>query len=354
MSNGETIIVTGNKVQVEGLTPDFKITADNEDRTEVLQERLLSINFVDNSGKEADTLELVFDDSHDENPHQGGAIEYPKKGVKLALSLGYQETGLISIGTFVVDEPELAINPDTLTIRARSADFSKSETGTIKKSKTRHFDNKTIGQILSQIAGENGLKSSISAKLADIQITHISQTNESDGHFLTRLAKLNDALFSVKNHSLIFVAKDDAKSASGKELPIIQLSRRDFIDSATMSNPSRNAYGTVRAKWRNKTKAHTEVESAGSGEPIRTMRHIYASQAEAARAANAELKRLNRATGGTVSFSVSGRPEFTAGAKINISNVRTGFDGEWKITRVTHNLDWSSNGYTCQIEGEKP
>ncbi|WP_170855331.1 hypothetical protein, partial [Escherichia coli] len=52
-------------------------------------------------------------------------------------------------------------------------------------------------------------------------------TNESDGSFLMRLARQYGAIASVKNGNLLFIRQGQGKSASGKPLPVITITRKD-------------------------------------------------------------------------------------------------------------------------------
>lgn len=73
---------------------------------------------------------------------------------------------------------------------------------------------------------QNNLMPSVGATLAGIRLTHIDQTDESDLHFLTRLAERFDAVATVKTGHLIFVPAGQATTASGLEIPPIPLHRQ--------------------------------------------------------------------------------------------------------------------------------
>jgi phage protein D len=69
------------------------------------------------------------------------------------LWLGWDDTGLIDKGSFTVDETEHSGAPDTLSIRARSADLR----GGLKAKKERSFDATTLGTVIGAIATAQGL-----------------------------------------------------------------------------------------------------------------------------------------------------------------------------------------------------
>lgn len=52
-------------------------------------------------------------------------------------------------------------------------------------------------------------------------------------------------------------------------------------------------------------------------------------------------------------FEIDGNPYARAEAYVAVSSIRSGVDGMWRSTSVTHN--WSSSGaYTTQLECELP
>jgi uncharacterized protein len=348
----EVVVVTGQRPAREGVRPAFAITVDDQDRTVALQARLLSIGLTDNSGGEADTLELTFDDSHDETL-LGGAIEAPRKGVWLELSLGYVETGLVPMGRFIVDETEYSGPPDLVMVRARSTDLRGSADSRWKAQKTRSHRAITIGDLVAKIAGEHGQEPVVDADLKPKLIAHIDQTNESDLHFLTRLARREGGVFSLKGGKVIFAKVGAPRTASGAEPSKVTLTRPQ-LTSWRLTLATRGSHGSILAKWRDRPAAKTTTVTAGSGDPKRTLRHVYESEASAQRAAEAELARLGRAAKGALELELVGKATLAAGARITLEGVRTGIDGDWVAKTVEHRLDWSSGGYTSRVEGGKP
>ncbi|MGN6770056.1 MAG: contractile injection system protein, VgrG/Pvc8 family [Rhizobiaceae bacterium] len=86
----------------------------------------------------------------------------------------------------------------------------------LKQRRARHWDQKTVKDIVSQIASENGLSRVIDDEVAGYTYEWFGQEDESDLHVVERLARRRNALFSVKDGKLIFAKKGSGKSASGK------------------------------------------------------------------------------------------------------------------------------------------
>lgn len=319
------------------MTPDFKILADSKDVTAIIRDRLRSLAISDAAGIDSDTLEIALDD-------RDGAIELPRTGAELDASIGYTESGLARMGLFVVDEIGLDGWPASMTIRAHAADM---RTG-FKKPRTRPWDGVTIGDIVATIAAEHGYTAKTAEALSAEVITHIDQVDESDLHFLTRLAEGRGAVAKPANGMLLFVPVGEAKSVSGKDLPAVsllpgQISRYDTTIA------ERGKYTAVKARWHDAIEAKERTVTIGSGEPVYTIGRRYADQAAAESAAKARLNAFTRGVA-TLRLTCPGDTRLMAEGKLTLAGLRTGIDGAWKITRVSHRID--AGGYVCDIEAE--
>lgn len=219
------------------LTPDFMLMLDSKDITGNISNRLMSLTMTDNRGFEADQLDIELDDAD-------GLVELPLRGAVLTLYLGWKGFALIGKGSFTVDEVEHHGAPDTVTIRARSADFR----GTLNSRREESWHDKTLGEIVAAIATRNKLASNVIPELAGIKIPHIDQSQESDAKFLTRLAERNGGEVSVKAGKLLLLKAGRGVTASGKAIPQVTITRSDG-DRHQFSIADRGAYTGVTAKW---------------------------------------------------------------------------------------------------------
>ena len=317
-------------------TPVFTIDADGKDITNVIRNRLLSLRITDAAGYDSDTLEISIDD-------RDGTVALPATGALLRVSLGYEDN-LQLMGRFVVDELRLSGPAMKLNITARAADFKQQ----LKQQKTRAWENITIGGIVSTIAASHELEPIVSGKLADTLIQRIDQTDESDLHFLTRLSKEHDAIAKPTNKKLIFAPRGETKTASGQPMTPVSLTRTQLSSwSAQLSD--RNKYQSVTAYYHDAFEGQRIPITAGQGEPRYTLRNNQPDIATAQQAALAKFKSLNRGSG-SLSFTMPGNPDMMAETPITIFGIRTGIDGRWIATRVTHEL--SSSGYVTTVEAE--
>jgi len=321
------------------LRPTFQIFADKLDVTAKIQDRLLRLSITDAAGVKSDTAEISLDD-------RDAMLEVPRKGAKLEIWLGYIETGIYLMGTYVVDEIELSGPPRTMTIRAKAADMLQS----LKAPKTRPWDKVTLGSITKKIASEHGYQASVDSSLAGISFEHVDQTEESDMHFLTRLAKQYDAVAKPANGSMVVVPKGSSKSASGQDLPVISLGLSD-LTSWNVTLADRGKYKKVKAYHHSyKTGKRTEVE-VGTEDPAYVLRHTYPDAEQAKAAGSAKLEGFFRGEA-KASFCFPGNPLVAAEIKLTVAGVRDGVDGDWIIRSVTHEL--SNSGYSSRVEAEAP
>ncbi len=321
------------------MTPAYNILADHQDITSAIRDRLLSLTLTDKAGMKSDTVELRLDD-------RDGHVALPRKGAELNVSLGYEQA-LVKMGLYVVDELELSSPPATMVIRAKAANMRAS----LKAHKTRAFDKTTLGTVVKTLAAEHGLEARVGDALADMSLSHLDQTEESDLHLLTRLARQYDAVAKPAGGYLLFVPRGEAKSASGKTLPDIALGPHQVSDyRVTLAD--RDKYGAVIAKWHNTTSGeHTEIKT-GEGKPIYTLRHTYPDAETASAAARARLDTLNRGQA-KISLTVTpGNPYLAAEAKLTLTGFRDGINGHWIATQVDHAL--SNNGYATRVQAEIP
>lgn len=374
-------MITGMTIDAgTSLAPAFMLTLNSQDITSNFSDRLISLTMTDNRGFEADQLDIELDDTD-------GKVELPLRGAVLTLWLGWQGSALLNKGDFTVDEIEHRGAPDTLTIRARSADFR----GTLNSRREESWHDTTLGELVSTIAKRNKLTASVADSLKKIPVPHIDQSQESDAVFLTRLADRNGAAVSVKAGKLLFLKAGSAMTASGKPVPQMTLTRSDG-DRHQFAIADRGAYTGVTAKWLHtkepklqkqkvtlkrkpkekhlralehpkakpvskKTKAKKEPEAregeymAGEADNVLALTTVYASKAQAMRAAQAKWDKLQR---GVAEFSITlalGRADLFPEIPVRVSGFKRVIDEQsWLISKVTHNLN--NNGFTTGLELE--
>lgn len=322
-------------------TPDFIVTLNGKDLTSTIEPRLQSLTVTECRAEEADTLDLVLDDSD-------GRLAMPNRGALLAVSIGWADKGVVSKGTFTVDEIEYSGAPDIITIRARSASMTK----TMGERQEKSWHNETIGSIVRVIAGRHNLKPTVADSLAKIAIAHIDQTHESDMSFLTRLAKRYDAVMNVKDGNLLFMPIGQARTASGKQLTVLNLERKSG-DMHRYHVAERENYAGVRAYWHSSEKAEREsvVVGGDNNKNIKVLPETYPNEAEARAAATAEFNRMQRSQA-TMDYTLAlGRAEIFPELPVTVSGFKPEIDGTpWLVKKATHTIE--DGGFSTRLELE--
>ncbi|MBF0304201.1 MAG: phage late control D family protein [Alphaproteobacteria bacterium] len=326
------------------MRPIFTVLADGRDVTAAIADRLVSLTVTDEAGWQSDTVDILLDD-------RDGALAVPATGAELTVSIGYAATGAMALGTYRVDEVEMSGPEMQMRIRAKASDSQdRAAPGKLKGTQSRSWHDTTIGAIVEGIAAEHGLEPVVGGELAGVTVPHLDQNEESDINLLLRLARDNGAVAKVANGKLLFAARGEAKTASGKAMPAIALAPGD-VDTWRVTMAERGAAKTVVAQWQDESGAKLTAEKAGAGDPVHTIRHTYPSADQARRAASAKLDQYQRGKS-TLELSLSGRPDLAAECALTLSGFRAGVDGAWVTTKVEHKLE--DGGYTCSVSAEVP
>ena len=321
-------------------TPVFRITVDGQDIAQRISPRLISLELTDNRGLEADQLSITLSD-HD------GLLAMPATGAQLRLWLGWSDTGLVDKGSYTLDEIEHSGAPDTLSLRARSAELRKS----LKTRRERSWSNTTLGEVIRDVALGNGLKPTIAQQLDALIILQLDQANESDANLIARLGEEFDAVASVKAGCLLCMPSGGGRSVTGIALPHITLTREDG-DQHRYLQADRDSYDGVRAYFYDINSAQKQQAIAGGGENLKDLRHTYSDQQSALRAARAEFNRLQRGSA-TLSYTLAkARPDLIPELTYSLMGVKDEIDAIiWYGGNVLHSLS-AENGYTMSLELE--
>lgn len=325
--------------------PDWRVMLDGKDLTDRMGPRLVSLTLSEKRGDEADQLDIVLDDSD-------GMLAIPKEGAALQIQLGWKQgrdvtVGLVDKGSFKVDDVSHTGPPDQIRIRARAADF----TSAIRNRREQSWKNTTLGAVLKDIAGRNGLTLKIAADLSSIALPSITQNRESDIAFLKRLGRENDAVATIKDKHLIFARKGAGTTTSGKALPTLTITRRDG-DGHSWSRQKRDGQEGVTASWHDKKGAKRKSFTVGKEDGAKKLRKVYPDEASARRAAIAERDRIKRAPATFDMKLALGRPDAFPETRVKASGFKDEIDATtWLIAEVTHRLD-NSGGYGTDLRME--
>lgn len=312
--------------------PLFLLLANDKDVTDQLQKYVTSISFTDNAGTDSDNISISIN---------GGNFKRPSTNDELKLYFGYKGQSFFFAGTFKVQKTTRRRNK-SLTIVATGVDFSIE----LNQDKSATFQSLSLKDICSNIAKAHNLK--LKSDFDDCHIKNVLQTNESDLEFLERLAKDYNALFSIKNGTLIFI-KNNKHNSINKDLPLFKIDVSN-VENLSILHTNRVFYRSCVAKWHDTKINQPKSVIAGEDKPVINITGAYKDEAEALLKAEAKLSLVNK---GIISGSFDDDgTEIYAGGNIELINTINGEDdGIYSIKSVKHKFS-PTGGWTVGVEFE--
>lgn len=296
------------------MTPLYKVTCNGS--TIDFGKRLIALTISDESGIKSDRCEIILD-------NQNGLINIPKIGANISISLGYKESGLSHMGSYSVNEITMSGPPATLNIKCHAADFGS----TLKEKISGSFEGITIGNLVENIASKYGLTPRVSNDFAGIVLDHLDQTNESDMHFLTRLASKYGAIAKPANGTLLFAAKGLAKSISGLSLGTATLDIKDVI-----------SWNYTESILENYNKFKSEYVDFENGE----------TNENAIQGVENTAFRENNRSSRKIQITTLGNTNLVAESRVLLTGFQFGIPNNWIISKAEHSLN--NQGFLTQIE----
>jgi phage protein D len=308
------------------MTPIFKVEVNSKDVTNALQKDLASINFSDEDGSQSDEITLKV----------AGDFKRPQYQDEIKLWLGYEESTLFYCGIFKVQNTTR--DKYSLSISATGADFSSA----LKQKRDMSYEKVSFKDIAKIVADRHELK--LKSDFEDMLLPHLSQTNESDLHMMKRLSNDYNAIFSIKNGTLIFLKRIKENRASDK-LPVFAIDVSE-CESYSIKHANKTIYGACEASWQDTKENAVKSVTVGSGVPVLKMKGNFKTPAEATKKAEAKLQRANRGSK-SGSILMYGK-EIYAGGMLKLSGAGED-DGEYTIKSVNHTFD---DGWKMSVEFE--
>lgn len=320
--------------------PKWVLEYEQTDISTDISPYILQITYTDALKGESDDIEINLED----RDHRWKNGWFPQKGDVVRLALGYIDEELVNCGSFQVDEVELNGPPDTVSLRALAAGVKES----LRTKNTVAYENKTFGQIASDIAKKHGLKlvGTISDEKRKRRPRRITQREETDLEFLSRLGEQEGVVFSIKDQQLVWHDQDGLDGAE----TILIIDRLDMTRFAFRAKTDQ-VYKACTVSYHDpKTKkviTHTEkADGVTTGDTLKINERCE-SKADAIVKAKAALRGKNgRQVEGTV--TLPGNSRLAAGANVDITGLGV-LDGTYQIQKARHAMTRDA-GYTTEIE----
>jgi hypothetical protein len=318
---------------VEGIVkkPFFLLEANGALVDLELGKDIKSITFNDKEGINSDKIAITII-----NPD----YKKPAKGDELVLYFGYDGVPLMLCGLFKVDGSTRKDNR-VLIVKGTAVDFKSP----IKKGKSVSYENTTVKDIVSLKAKEHGLevKSDV-----DVNIPFLTQTNQNDLDFLKKLADEYNAIFAVKNKTLVFTKKNKAGELN-PDVPTFEYDA-EKVTNLSINETSKKENKSCECVYHD-YKLNKEVKVVvGDGTPILHYSGNFKDEAEAKIKAEAKLEKSNE--GIIQGFFTNEGDVIYAGANLVLTNTIHGEnDGNYNIKTVNHRM--TSEGWTIDVEFQR-
>lgn len=306
-------------------------------------ERLLKVTVTDREGARADTIDL---DLEDGPPH----IAIPQDSDLIQCWLGYEETGIAYMGAFKVADVDLELIVGKMRVRGESADM----TAPLKEHKERHWDDKSVEDIVNDVAKDAGLTAQIDPEIGGHTYKYWLQQNASGMHMLDDLLARHNGLWQVKDGKLLAYKRGAGTTPGGAALPPLILTRPQIVGSPKVSFQKRSKHKDVSGEYydRDEAKLQRETEPGEDKTEAKfTLRHGYADKGEAKRAAKSKSKYLQR-EGVNTTVDIEGDPNAKAGRPMSYAGVRPGVDGiVFTIEEAAHHFA-KQGGYHTDLKAK--
>ena len=327
----------------------FGVTIGGVDMTSVMAPIVISIRVSDKAGTTSDTVTIELNDA-------GGQVVLPTKGAPVTVSLGFAETGAGTVFRGQVDSVRSRGSRGEgrkLTITGKGFDTA----GKPKQPQQRHFDKKSIGDMLKEAGKDAGIsKVQVDQKFASSIREYERMDDESFIAFGERLAGELGGTFKISGTTAILAQRNGGVSPFGGSLSVVNATfgvNLHSWDIAPLVGRPRykkaraRYYDKAEAKWK-EVEAEIDIEEADAE---LTSRFSENDEDQAKQKTENDKADSERGAGdGTVTIEgdISAQPE---GVCI-VGGTRDGIDGSYRIDSVDH--DYSRGGFTTTLSLKQP
>lgn len=318
----------------------FTLLYEGKDITADLLPVVVSLSYTDKASGESSDLDIDIIN----NNRIWMKDWIPTKGDKLQCKFRYEGvTEVLDCGGFEIDDFEYSGAPDKLRLSA----VATSITGSLREKRTKSYERTTLRQVASDVAARNGLK--LTGKIKNVTIDRITQNEQSDLEFVTKLADEYGHTTKVENGQLIFFTEEELHAQPA----VTTLTDRE-IKNYRITSQSQGTYKAAEISYQNPgqkklIKHKVEDKSIKKGDVLKVKARAESKQ-QAEEKAKAALAKAN---GGETKMEVSIEGVAWAVGGANVLIVGYGrFDDKYQIESATHKLSKMS-GWTTDLTLKK-
>ena len=129
---------------------------------------------------------------------------------------------------------------------------------------TRSWSDTTLHEVVAAVAADHGLSLRMPPPPPTIHLPHLDQSNASDLHLLTRLARRWDYVFKMSGKRLAFVPAGQGLAASREPVTSVTI-RRDQVKEYRAVLADRGRHRSVVAHWQDQEEGKRASERGGRG-----------------------------------------------------------------------------------------
>lgn len=345
------------------LIPDFSLSYEGKNITQDVKPFLLDLTYTDYLAGQSDEIDLTFEDREQKWINSW----FPTQGDKLTLALGYKGQALTPLGSFEITEVEWeynVMNGSLVSVKALSAGISKAS----RTVQPKAYENTTLAKLVEMVAQR--LKLNVTGTINNVPIKRITQYQERDVEFLTRLASEYHHSFKIEGNTLIFTTmeslkqrqsvqdldltqvtsirlKDNVKDTAKKvEVKGFNSQKKKVIKSEKQVDDSK---GQKSKNAQQKSNNKSQDQSKHKPKLSNTLKIVTRGESQEqidARAKSAQQQQEDEQQAGNI--SLIGNPKLVAGNTINLTNMGV-FTGKYLIKSARHHLS-RTQGYSTEIE----
>lgn len=326
------------------VTNSYQVFIAGQDVTSRFDPLLLSIKITRSAKEASDEATLELSDHH-------GQILLPQERALVLININGAQAfeGFVSDVDYEFDKGD----GRRLTVSASSIDQGSK----VKEPVMRHKDDASFQDVAKEWGAKAGLQVSLAGSITGVHRKYWLAQNESFMSWGQRMAQEYGASFKIIGSRCFIVSLNEGISISGKTLPPVDAACGDNLKSGSIapiiSRPKfKNveiSYFDVAKGKRVKVDAPTGIDDVDSA--LRTV-ITAADEDQAKKRAEAHGKNSDREKGGgsvTILGNVYAEPE----ALCNLSGIRPGIDGSYRIASVEHSLT-KKGGFETTLNLKQP
>ena len=314
----------------------IRVSYNGKDITDSIGSIIKSASYTDPASGESDTLDLTLSDRD-----QRWIKDWlPEKGAVLTASLSVQnwdadgDTFVQSIGSFTLDRFSFTGMPLEVTLSGISAPLDKAFSAT---ERTKTWEQVTLQQIASDIAGRAGL--SVFYDADEITIKAAEQSEQTDSDFLEQMCEKYNICLKVYDKKLVLFSRKRYKEKAAA------VTFRGFSAFESLSWETSLPYTGASLTYTDPDKEEEVTYKTGTDERLLTVSDSADSAADAQLKCEAALEEANHSAT-TLTVTVKGLPTVYAGQCAQVTGCGA-MDGKYYIDKVTHSI---GSGFTTDLE----